>query len=144
MSRLRVVLLLCLVLFGTVGCGRFRKAKECALLAKSVSTWLSAQPTLSSANADPRALAAEARGTARRYEELDRTLAALDVHSPDLVPRLARYRKLATDSAHALDEVAGALEANQAETARKKRVEFDAIGREEEALVGEINADCRR
>jgi hypothetical protein len=132
------------VLFGAVGCGRFRKAKECSLLAKTVSNWLGAQPTPSSANADPRSLAAEARATARRYEELDRTLGALDVHSPDLVPRLTRYRKLATDSAHALDEVAGALEANQAETARKKRVEIDAISREEEALVGEINADCRR
>lgn len=126
------------------GCGRFRKAKECAALAKTVSSWLEQQPKPNAANADSKTLAAEARATALRYEALDHSLAALDVKSPDLVSHLTRYRKLATDSAHALQEVAGALDNGQAETARRKRVEFDAIGQEEENVVAKINADCRR
>ncbi len=143
MSSLRILTLLSLAVL-VMGCGRFRKAKECGAVAKTVSSWLANQPAPSSASSDSKTLAVQSRATARRYEELDRALAALDVRSPDLSSRLTRYRKLATDSARALEDVAQALDTDQAEAARKKRVEFDGISREEVQLVAEINDHCRR
>jgi hypothetical protein len=125
-------------------CGRFKKAKECEILAGAVSTWLAKQPPPSSARVEPKVLAAEARATAKRYEGLDHDLGALPIKNIDLVPRVARYRELATKSAHALSEVADALERGDAELARRRRVEFDATARAEAPLVAEINATCRR
>jgi hypothetical protein len=118
--------LLLVALLALSGCGRFRKAKECEVLAKAVSGWLAKQPTPSGASTEPKKLAAETRVTAQRYEELDRELAALDIKSRDLVRRVAAYRKIATQSAHSLRDVADALERVNVELARNKRVEFDA------------------
>lgn len=126
------------------GCGRFRKAKECDVLAKAVSTWLARQPTPSGASAEPKKLAAETRITAARYEQLDRELAALDIKSRDLVPRVARYREIAVKSARVLQDVATALERDNSELARRRRVEFDETMRAESAIVAEINSECRR
>lgn len=127
-----------------VGCNRFRKAKECDVLAKAVSAWLAKQPTPSGASAEPKKLAAETRVTAARYEELDRELGALDLKSRDLVPRVARYRKIALQSARALQDVAEALEQDNFDLARRRRVEFDETVKAEGTLVAEINAECRR
>jgi hypothetical protein len=136
--------LLLVALLALSGCGRFRKAKECEVLAKAVSGWLAKQPTPSGASTEPKKLAAETRVTAQRYEELDRELAALDIKSRDLVRRVAAYRKIATQSAHSLRDVADALERDNFELARKKRVEFDETVKAEASLVAEINAECRR
>lgn len=114
------------------------------MLAKAVSGWLAKQPTPSGASTEPKKLAAETRVTAQRYEELDRELAALDIKSRDLVRRVAAYRKIATQSAHSLRDVADALERDNFELARKKRVEFDETVKAEASLVAEINAECRR
>ena len=135
---------LAVVLVGAAGCGKFRKAKECEVLAKAVSGWLAKQPTPSGASAEPKKLAAETRVTAQRYEALDRELAALDIKSRDLVRRVAAYRKIASQSAHALQDVAEALEHDNFELARRRRVEFDETVKAEGTLVAEINAECRR
>ncbi len=127
-----------------VGCGRFRKARECELLAGTVSRWLAKQPAPNPARVEPKVLAAEARATAKRYENLDHELAALNIKHVDLAPRVLRYRELAANSARALTEVADALERGDAEVARSKRVQFDATARAEAPLVAEINAACRR
>lgn len=133
-----------LFLLGVAGCGRFRKAKECDSLAKAVSSWIARQPSPSLATAAPAALIAEARATAKNYEALDRELGALDVQSKELVSRVERYRKLAADSAHALSDVAHALESKDAELARRRRVDFDDIAKAEAPLVAEINRECQR
>ena len=126
------------------GCARFRKAKECDLLAKTVSGWLAKQPTPTGATTEPKKLAAETRATAARYEELDRELAALDVKSRELGRQVARYREIAVQSARALQDVAKALEGDNTELARKRRVEFDETVKAEAAVVAEINSVCRR
>lgn len=141
--HLRTVVLV-VVVSCAVGCGRFRKAKECDVLAKTVSAWLARQPAPSGASAEPKQLAAETRVTAANYEALDRELDALDLKSRDLVPRVARYRKIAAQSARALREVAEALEHGKFELARRRRVEFDETVKAEGTLVAEINAECRR
>ena len=138
------VTVLAVVLVGSAGCGRFRKAKECEVLAKAVSGWLAKQPTPSGASAEPKKLAAETRVTAQRYEELDRELGALEIKSRDLVRRVAAYRKIASQSARALQDVAQALEHDNFELARRRRVEFDETVKAEGILVAEINAECRR
>lgn len=126
------------------GCGRFRKKKECDSLAKAVSAWLARQPSPSPSAVPPSALIAETRATAQNYEALDRELAALDIQSVELSARVARYRKLASDSAKALSDVARALESSDAELARRRRVDFDAIAKAEAPLVAEINRECQR
>lgn len=134
--------ILMLLLF--TGCGRFRKAKECDLLAKAVAAWLARQPSPSVGATPTATLIAETRATAKNYEALDKELAALDVQSKELASRVARYRKLAADSAQALSDVARALESNDAELARRRRVDFDAIAKAEAPLVAEINRECQR
>jgi hypothetical protein len=134
---------LCLAL-SAFGCGRFRKAKECSLLADTVSAWMSKEKSPSVAGSDTAALVSDARSTARRYRELDRTLSELKLGAEDLLPLVSRYRKMAVDSAAALEAVSAALSAGDLEGARKLRVDFDATIRAEAPLVDEINAACRR
>lgn len=143
MVRFTSLLCLCAALTA-LGCGRFRKAKECGLLAEAVSAWMSEQKPTPPAGADTAALVSDARSTAERYRELDRKLSALKLHSEELVPLVTRYRKLAAESATALDAVSGALSTGDLALARKLRVEFDSTIRAEAPLVTEINAACRR
>jgi len=133
-----------LVLAGAAGCGKFRKAKECSVLAETVSAWMASAPAPDTSIAEKPRLATEARATARRYEDLDRKLAALAIKSEELVPSLNRYRSMAREAARSLDDVAVALESGDVERARRRRVEFDATARAEAPLVAEINAACRR
>jgi len=133
-----------LVALSLLGCGRFRKAKECDLLAKTVSAWLSRQPPPNPAAVTAAALSEQARLTAQNYETLDRELGALDIQSLELASRVARYRKLARDSAHALSDVGRALSASDLDLARRRRVDFDAIVQAEAPLVAEINRECKR
>jgi hypothetical protein len=143
LAAVRASALLVVVLL-VAGCGRFRKAKECDSLAKAVAGWLARQPSPSVGATSSATLIAETRATAKNYEELDKELAALDVQSKELASRVARYRKLAADSARALSDVAHALESNDAELARRRRVDFDAIAKAEAPLVAEINRECQR
>lgn len=144
LSRTSAALALVTLVALAPACNRFRKAKDCERLASTVSAWLSRQPPPKTASAEPKELALESRATAQRYRELDRELAALDIKSVDLVHRVQRYREIASQSARALDDAASALDRGDAELARRRRVEFDAIARSEAPLVGEINAQCRR
>lgn len=89
-------------------------------------------------------IARDARATARRYEDLDRRLSALNIQSDELVARVARYRNMAVSAARVLDEVALALDSENTLLARTRRVEFDNTVQAERALVAEINAVCRK
>jgi hypothetical protein len=133
----------CLAL-AALGCARFRKAKECGMLADAVSAFMSKDKPASAAGADTAALVSDARSTAARYRELDRTLSELKLASEDLIPLVTSYRKMAVDSAAALEAVSAALSAGDLEAARKLRVDFDATIRAEAPLVEQINAVCRR
>lgn len=139
--RWQVGLLLCVAL---CGCARFKKAKECGLIADAVSAWMKQDNQASPASSDTAALVTDAKATAARYRALDRTLSEIKLVSEELTPLVTRYRKLALDSAKALDDVAQALDQGDLERARKLRVDFDTTIRAEAPLVNEINAACRR
>jgi hypothetical protein len=98
----------------------------------------------SAAGADTGALVADARATAGRYRELDRSLSSLHLQSSELTPLVELYRKMARDSALALEQVASALSDQDLERARQLRVDFDATLRAEAPLVEQINATCRK
>ena len=132
------------LLTALAGCGRFRKAKECGLLAETVSAWMKKSERPTPAGADSQVLVSDARATAVRYRELDSTLAGIKLESDELTPLLERYRKIALRSAETLEQVARALEQGNLEQARKLRVDFDATIRAEAPLVDEINATCRK
>lgn len=127
-----------------LGCDTFRKARECSSLSQTVAGWMAEMPATDPKLSAPDRVASDARATARRYEELDRRLAALNIQSDDLVGHVARYRNMTVGAAKVLDEVALALEQHNAELARRRRVEFDATVRAERELVAEINAACRK
>lgn len=139
MRPLRLAALLILV----TGCSKFRQAKECSSLVETVSAWM-AEDTVSAAKVDPLTVAQDARKTAERYRKLDQDLGRLGIKSPDLAPRVKRYRAMATEAARVLDDVARALDQKDAERARRRRVEFDATARGEAPLVAEINRVCGR
>lgn len=141
MHRALVVLSVSLVL---TGCDVFRKAKECSSLSQTVVAWIAEVPAPDLGVSAPERIAKDARATARRYEDLDRRLAALNIRSEDLVGPVARYRTMAVGAARVLDEVALALDNQNAELARTRRVEFDSTVKAERALVVEINAACRK
>jgi hypothetical protein len=146
-ERTRSLLLPCalaLLFAVSAGCGRFRKAKECGLLADAVESWMKKDAAPSPAGADTPALVADARATAARYRELDRTLSEIKLASDELTPLVQRYRQMAIKSAEALEEVSRALLDADLERARKLRVDFDATVRAEAPLVEEINAACRK
>ena len=136
-------LLLCLA-SAAAGCARFKKAKECGLVADAVAAWMKQDNRESPASSDTAALVTDAKATAVRYRALDQTLSELNLVSEELTPLVTRYRKLALDSAKALDDVAVALDQGDLEKARKLRVDFDTTIRAEAPLVNEINAACRR
>jgi hypothetical protein len=132
------------LLIAASGCGRFRKAKECGLLADAVASWMKKDTAPSPAGADTPLLVADARATAARYRELDRTLSEIQLASDELTPLVRRYRQMAIESAEALEAVSRALNDADLERARKLRVDFDATVRAEAPLVEEINAACRK
>lgn len=125
-------------------CGTFKKARECGALSETVSAWMKATPASDLSASAPDRVATDARATARRYEDLDRRLAALNVQSEELVAPVARYRDMTVGAARVLDEVANALENGNPELARRRRVEFENTVRAERELVGQINGLCRK
>lgn len=146
-SSARSLLTICaalVLLLSATSCGRFRQTKECTVLAQTVATWLASVPPAETGALEPTRLIQETRASARRYAELDRQLAALAIRSKELVPRVERYRSLAQQAARFLEEAAVAIERNDAELARKRRVDFDTLARSEAPLVAEINAVCGR
>jgi len=129
----------------STGCGKFQQARECGSFVKTVNAWL-ARPSASGdagAASDPKRIAEESRRTAQDYEELSKSLAALNVQSEDLAPRVQRYEQIADAATKTLREVAEALDHGDLEKARQKRVEFDTVAQREPALVKEINGLCR-
>ena len=125
------------------GCGKFEQARECGSFVHTVNAWLSAQPPKPAATGSAELIAKDARSTALRYDKLASDLTALSIKAEELRPRVDRYRNIATKAAESLRAVADALDQHDAETARKKRVEFDDIARGEAPLVQEINRLCR-
>ena len=88
--------------------------------------------------------AQESRALALRYRKLCTDLGALTVESEELVPNLARYKKLAEDAAVALDGAARALDEKDLELARRFRLDFARAAKSEAPLVREINQTCAR
>ena len=128
-------------------CGKFQQARECGTFVKTVNGWLGASAgngaSDAGASSDPKQIAADARRTADHYAELSRTLAGMHIQTEELAPRVKRYEAIADDAARTLREVADALDHGDLEQARKKRVDFDTVGRQEAPLVKEINGICR-
>lgn len=111
----------------------------------AIKTWktrAAQEPPLAAAPS-PADAARDSRALAERYDALSTRLEALDLHSSELLPRATRYQKLTREAAHALRDVAQAVERGDADGARRRRVEFDDIAKAEAPLVADINSICR-
>ena len=139
-------MLLCL---GCVGCSKFQTARECGVFVAAIKTWKEQAPKpAGSASAPARApspatVSIESRALADRYDALAKRIDDLHLSSGELEPRAAAYQKLARAAAAALRDVAHAVEQDDAEGARRRRIEFDDIARGEAPLVADINSICR-
>jgi len=126
------------------GCAKFQTARECGTFASAIEQWRGqAKPVASAPAASPSAASSDARALADRYDDLAKRIDALKLTSDELVPRAERYQKLSREAAKALRDVAAAVEKGDAETARRRRVEFDDISHGEAPLVADINGVCR-
>jgi hypothetical protein len=125
------------------GCGKFQTARECGIFATTIKTWQAQSTAAPSAKPAAASPAAESRALAERYDQLATSIDALNLESPELMPRAERYKKLAHEASAALREVADAVEKGDAERARQRRVAFDDIARSEGPLVTDINKVCR-
>lgn len=123
------------------GCGRL--GRECRAVSETANAFIAESERLRPrANATPEETVKAELATAARYERLAADLSALKVESTELVPEVERYRALAEHSAQALRAAAAALEKNDFEAAREKRIELDAAARGEAPLVERINVVC--
>jgi hypothetical protein len=135
---------LAVLLTAATGCGKFRTARECGVFVAAIKSWQGeGTKPVASATPAPSAKTSDSRALAERYEELARRIEALELDSPELLPRAQRYQKLSRDAAAALRDVAAAVERGDSEGARRRRVEFDDLARGEAPLVADINAVCR-
>lgn len=128
-----------------LGCSKFQTARECGVFVEAIKVWKAQAPATAgrAPTPSPSLASAESRALADRYDELARRIDDLHLTSPELAPRAARYQKLAREAATALRDVAQAVERSDAETARRRRVEFDDIASGEAPLVADINDVCR-
>jgi hypothetical protein len=124
------------------GCAKFKTARECGVFVEAIKGWKGQAPPAAPASTRE-AASQESRAMAERYEELATRIDALGLSSEELLPRAARYQKLAREAAGALRDVALAVQRGDAEGARRRRVEFDEIAKGEAPLVEDINAVCR-
>lgn len=126
---------------GSVACSRL--GRECRAVSETANAFIAESERLRPRpNATPEETVKAELATAARYERLAGDLAALKVESSELVPEVERYRALAEHSAQALRAAAAALEQNDFEAARTKRIELDAAARGEGPLVARINVVC--
>lgn len=131
------------------GCAKFQTARECGVFVEAIKTWKAEAPRPgSSASAlapvpTPELASRESLALAERYDALAKRIDELHLGSSELVPRAQRYQTLARGAATALRDVARAVEQQDPEGARRRRVEFDDIARAEGPLVADINAVCR-
>jgi hypothetical protein len=124
------------------GCGKFQQARECESFVSTVNAWIGAAPHPPASGGSAELIAKDVRATALSYDALSSKLDGLGIQGEELRPRVQRYRNIAKNASQALRAVADALDRSDAETARKKRVEFDDIARGEGPLVDEINRIC--
>jgi len=128
-------------LVACLACGRLER--ECRAVSESANAFIAESERLRPrANATPEETVKAELATAARYDRLAADLAALELESSELRREVEQYRALAEHSAQALRAVARALEQNDFEAARKKRIELDAAARGEAPLVERINVVC--
>ena len=126
---------------GASSCSRL--GGECRAVSETANAFIAESERLRPRpNATPEETVKAELATAARYVRLAADLAALKVESSELLPEVERYRALAEHSAQALRAVAAALEKNDFEAARTKRIELDAAARGESPLVERINVVC--
>jgi hypothetical protein len=126
-----------------LGCAKFQTARECGSFVEAIKLWRGQAPAAASAAASHSAASVDSRALADRYDDLAKRIDALKLTSPELVPRATRYQKLSREAAAALRDVAAAVEKGDAERARRRRIEFDDIAKDEAPVVADINALCR-
>jgi hypothetical protein len=126
-------------------CAQFETARECSALVGALTDWRSeqAEKRPGAPARGTQAAVTESRVLAQRYDGLSSKISGLGVSSAALAPKADAYAKLAREASRALRDVADAVERGDAETARRRRVEFDDLARGEAGLVASINQLCR-
>jgi hypothetical protein len=138
-----LTVLLCMVLLGATGCGKFKRAKECNAFIDKVNVALKdIEKRTSAPEGDEKAAVGEMRELAKLYEKLSQDIAALGITSQELKKQAADYQQMATKAAGTARQVADAIEGKDIEKATAAQKQFDLIVKEEDQLVSSINQLC--
>jgi hypothetical protein len=138
-------LLLLLALFSTtLGCGKFRKTKECNAFIDKVNGSVKEIERLSAAKGDDDAQAiANMKKIGDLWEALAKDVGAIDITTPELKKSATEYQGMCTRAAATARQVATALESKNADQGDTAQKEFDKIVKEEDELVNKINTYCQ-
>lgn len=143
MSGARARAALCLVACLAVVLGCNEKAKECQRFIGTVNK------TLREIDARPQpkpddvaAVAADRQALAEKYAALAEDVSKLKLSEPALIERAKRYSGLAKAAGASLTAGAQALKAGDPKAAEESQKQFDAVARDEAALVRDINDLC--
>jgi len=139
--RIRLGLILVLVsTFGSGGCGRVERARECQALVATINPALDAIEARQDAGADQRAMLREA---ARRYDHLAARVARLRFSNASLTKDVRDYTDCLRRAAQAARAIAAALEHGNLGAITRAQTEMATVVRKEKALARRLSQKCQ-
>ena len=144
---MRAQALLALVgLSGTLAAGcRTAERAECELLIDTANRQLDeiTQHDPSQAS-DPEQAARTLGELARAYDGLGQSVGALTLHTPELAKQARSYQRVAASAAAATRVLGGAVRQQDIPAQRTAEADLARVVKEQQALVAEVNAFCRK
>jgi hypothetical protein len=142
--RQTLLLVLLALLSTTIGCGKFRKTKECNAFIDKVNGSVKEIERLSAAKGEDDAqIAGNMRKIGELWDTLAKDVGAIDITTPDLKKNATEYQGMCTRAATTARAVATALENKNADQGVAAQKEFDKVVKEEDELVNKINTYCQ-
>ncbi len=127
-----------------LGCGKFRKTKECNAFIDKVNSSVSEIERLSASKGEDEQQAIDnMKKIGDLWDALAKDVSAIDITTPDLKKHATEYQGMCTRAATTARQVATALESKNADQGDKAQKEFDRIVKEEDELVNKINGYCQ-
>jgi hypothetical protein len=141
-GRALALFLACAVVAATSGCARYKRAKECDAFIRQVNAALRDVDQAAKSEKAP-AKPSEMRELGDRYAKLSQDVAQMEISTPELKKLSEDYQKMADRAAKAARSIAEAIEKRDLEQAKAQNDEFDAVSKQETALVARINGLCK-
>ena len=126
-----------------LGCGKMKKTSECNTFIDKVNTSLQEIQKHTNSGSDKAQNIAAMKKVGDLYDKLGSEVSALDISTDELKKFATEYQAMCTKAAGAAKNVASALETDDVGKAEAASKEFDAVEKQEDALVDNINKFCQ-